>query len=210
MKYQRAKSSFFRSKDAHLLVQANAILHGLTGSSVFPSPRPTLAELKAAIHDYESKLYKAQQGGLLQREAKRESKRKLATTLQELAFYVNRVADGDLTLLYSSGFPVFTGRKKGFVPDTPGRPVLKDGSVSGQAVLSFGPVGRDMIYEYRIADSVDMASKKPIWGEIKYTTRSFKNIVQGYASGQTIWIQVRARNKHGASDWTESVKWMMR
>src|SRR5690606_33329631 len=106
---------------------------------------------KAAIHDYESKLYKAQQGGLLQREAKRESKRKLATTLQELAFYVNRVADGDLTLLYSSGFPVFTGRKKGFVPDTPGRPVLKDGSVSGQAVLSFGPVGRDMIYEYRVA-----------------------------------------------------------
>ncbi len=210
MKYQRAKSSFFRIKDAHLVVQAKAVLHALKDSPVFSSPHPPLAVLKEAIDDYEQKLHKALQGGMLQREAKRESKKKLATLLQELAFYVNKVANGDLTLLYSSGLPVFTGRKKGHIPDTPGRPVLKDGAVSGQAVLSFEPVGRDMIYEYRIASSIDTDTQKPLWGEIKYTTRSFKNIIQGYTPGQTISVQVRARNKQGASDWTESVKWMIR
>ncbi len=210
MKYQRAKSSFFRTKDAHLAVQAKAILHGLEDETIFPSPSPTLPELKTAIVDYEDKLHKALSGSLLQREAKRESKKRLAILLQQLAFYVNRIADGDLTILYRSGFPVFTGRKKGLNPDTPGLPVLKDSILSGEAVLSFQPVGRDMIYEYNVADHIDSGTKEPAWGEMRYTTRSFKNIIKGYSTGQCIWVRVRARNKHGASDWTESVKWMIR
>ena len=88
MKYQRAKSSFFRTKDAHLAVQAKAIVHGLEDETIFPSPSPTLPELKTAIADYEDKLHKALSVSLLQREAKRENKKRLAILLQQLAFYV--------------------------------------------------------------------------------------------------------------------------
>src|SRR5690606_21578319 len=84
-----------------------------------------------------------------------------------------RIVDRDLTILYRS---VFTGRKKGLNPDTPGLPVLKDSILSGEAVLSFQPVGRDMIYEYNVADHIDSSTKEPAWGEMRYTTRSFKNI----------------------------------
>lgn len=181
MKYQRAKSSFFRTKDAHLAVQAKAILHGLEDETIFPSSSPTLPELKAAIADYENKLHKALGGSLSQREAKRESKKRLAILLQQLAFYVNRIADGDLTILYRSGFPVFTGRKKGLSPDTPGLPVLKDSILSGEAILSFKPVGRDMIYECNVADHIDSSTKEPVWREMRYTTRLFKNIIKGYS-----------------------------
>lgn len=49
---------------------------------------PTLPELKTAIADYEDKPHKALSGSLLQRDAKRESKKRLAILLQQLAFYV--------------------------------------------------------------------------------------------------------------------------
>lgn len=210
MKYQRVKTSFFTEKDSHLLVQARRVLAALSDSTVFASPNPPLVELKAAIADYETKLYKSLDGNVLQREEKRESKKELAVVLQGLAFYVNQICNGDLTLLHSSGFPVFVARRKGTSPDMPGLPNPKDGRVSGEICLSFAPVGRDMQYEYCIAESIDKNTKNFIWGEIQYTTRSFKNYVNGFKAGQTVYFRVRARNKHGISDWTEPVRWIVR
>jgi len=210
MKYQRAKTSFYRTNDSHLLVLASGILRGVGDVALFPDPTPSLAELKVAIADYEDKLYHSLGGGVYQRELKRASKKALADTLQQLAHYVNKVCDGNLTQLYLSGFPVFTGRKKGSSPDTPGLPSLKDGRVSGEVCLSFGPVGRDMQYEFCICESTDSLSKTLVWGEIQYTTRSFKNYIKGFTAGQQIYFKVRARNKHGVSDWTDAVKWIVR
>lgn len=210
MKYQRVQTSFYRTNDSQLLVQAYAILRAVSDAEVFPDPSPTLVDLKALVTDYETKLHDSFGGSIFQRESKRASKKQLADALQQLAHYVNKVCDGNLALLYRSGFPVFTGRKKGRIPDTPGLPALKDGRVSGEVCLSFGPVGRDMQYEYCIGTFINKDAKSLEWGEIQYTTRSFKNYIKGFTAGQEIYFKVRARNKHGVSDWTEAVKWMVR
>lgn len=210
MKYQRVKTSFYRTNDSQLLVQANAILLRVSNAAVFAVPDPTLADLKALIRDYETALHLSMGGSVYQRELKRISKKQLADALQQMAHYVNKVCDGNLTLLYQSGFPVFTGRKKGSSPDTPGLPSLKDGRVSGEVCLSFAPVGRDMLYEYCVGTSPDDGKKGIVWAEVQYTTRSFKNYIKGFSAGQHIHFKVRARNKHGVSDWTDVVKWMVR
>ena len=127
MKYQRVKAGFIRYSDAELLVAAGRILQAMKNSSVFTDPHPPLTDIEAAFEDYRQKVYAAGGGGLIYNTARRESKRRLAGLLQKLALYVNIMADGNLSTLHGSGFPVMGRRKKGQSPDTPGQPFLRDG-----------------------------------------------------------------------------------
>src|SRR5690606_17857558 len=194
-----------RYPDAELLVAAGRILQVMKNSLVFTDPKPSLAEIETAFADYQQKVYAAGGGGFIYNTAKRESKRRLADLLQKLALYVNVVGDGNLSILHSSGFPVMGRRKKGQSPDTPGQPFLRDGRRSGEVAFGFKPVGRDMFYDYCFATEVDKGGN-PIWGEIHVTTRSWTAYADGFPPGTLLYFRVRARNKHGASHWTQPIQ----
>lgn len=208
MKYQRATAGFIRYRDSDLLVVAGRILRAMRRSNVFTNPIPPLDVLEAALSDYQQKVYDAMGGGRLYTTARRESKRRLADLLQKLAMYVNVVSDGNLTELYSSGFPVRAKRRKGQSPDTPGQPFLRDGRKSGEVAFGFKPVGRDMFYDYCFATAVDKRGN-PIWGEPRITTRSWTDYADGFTPGTYVYFRVRARNKHGVSRWTQPIRWMV-
>lgn len=209
MKYQRVKAGFIRYPDSKLLVAAGRILQCMKNSSTFTDPRPSLAEIEIAFEDYQQKVYAAAGGGIFYSTAKRESKRRLADLLQKLAGYVNIVSDGHLPKLYSSGFPVLDRRRKGQSPDTPSQPFLRDGRRKGEVAFGFKPVGRDMFYDYCFATAVDKQGN-PIWGEIRVTTRSWTDYADGFPSLSYVYFRVRARNKHGASNWTQPIRWFVR
>jgi len=208
MKYQRAKAGFIRYRDSELLVAAGAILRAMRRSAVFADPKPPLDEVEAALADYQQKLYAAAGGGRLYSIAKRESKQRLADLLQKLALYVNAVSDGNLALLYSSGFPVLAKRRKGQSPDIPGQPFLREGRRRGEVAFGFKPVGRDMFYDYCFATAVDRKGR-PIWGEVRTTTRSWTDYADGFMPGTYVYFRVRARNRHGVSRWTDPIRWVV-
>ena len=208
MKYQRAKAGFIRYPDSKLLVAGGRILLAMKRSLIFTDPRPPLNEIEAAFQDYQQKVYAAAGGGRLYSTAKRESKRRLADLLQKLALYVNVVSDGDLAKLYSSGFPVLARRRKGRSPDTPGQPFLRDGRKSGEVAFGFKPVGRDMFYDYCFATTTDKRGN-PIWGELRVTTRSWTDYADGFTSGSYVYFRVRARNRHGVSNWTQPIRFVV-
>jgi len=209
MKYIRAKANFYRYADEKLVVAAAHILDRMENSSLFVDPIPSLAEVKEAYTDYFEKVIEAKNKSRLSAAYKRESKRRLSDLLQNLAFYVNMVCDGDLAQLLSSGFPVLTGKRKGQSPDTPADPYLCDGRRSGEVGFGFKPVGRDMFYEYCFAMGVN-DSGEPIWGEIHVNTKSFRSYMPGFTPGQYIYFRVRARNKHGHSRWTNPIRFLVR
>ncbi len=208
MKYQRAKAGFIRYSDSELLVATGRILLSMKGSLVFTDPMPSLDEIESAFADYQKKVYAAAGGGLLYSAAKRESKRRLADLLQKLALHVNVISDGDLHKLHSSGFPVLARRRKGRSPDIPSQPFLRDGRRSGEVAFGFKPVGRDMFYDYCFATAIDKRGN-PIWGEPRITTRSWTDYADGFTPGTYVYFRVRARNKHGASDWTPTIRWVV-
>ncbi|WP_257668408.1 hypothetical protein [Parapedobacter tibetensis] len=209
MKYQRAKAGFFRYADGKLVIAAARIIKALKESTVFTDPKPSLEEVEVAYADYQRKVVDAAGGGRIYSTAKRESKRRLADVLQELAFYVSVESDGSLAKLHSSGFPVLAKKRKGKSPDTPGLPFLKDGRMSGEVAFGFKPVGRDMLYDYCFASEVDKKGR-PIWGELHTTSRSFTDYVAGFTRGDCVYFRVRARNKHGISHWTAPVMLVVR
>ncbi len=209
MKYIRAKANFFRYPDEKLVVTATWIIRCMKESVIFVDPTPTMAEIEEAYADYHQKVVESVSGSRLVKAQKRESKKKLSDLLQELVFYVNVVSNGDLVKLYSSGFPVLTGKRKGQAPDTPGSPFLTDGRRSGEVAFGFQPVGRDMLYDYCFATKVD-GNNIPLWEEEQTTSRSFKAYRGGFEPGQYIYFRVRSRNKHGCSPWTPTIMFMVR
>ncbi len=209
MKYIRAKANFFRYPDDKLIVAASWIIRCMKRSTIFIHPTPSIATIEEAYADYYQKLVESAGGSRLMKVQKRDSKKRLSDLLQELVFYVNVVSDGDLVKLYSSGFPVLAAKRKGQSPDTPGSPFLTDGRKSGEVAFGFRPVGRDMLYDYCFATQVD-DKNQPIWEEAQTTSRSFKAYQDGFDPGQFIYFRVRARNKHGCSDWTAAVMFMVR
>lgn len=62
-----------------------------------------------------------------------------------------------------------------------------------------------MFYDYCFATAVDKHSN-PIWGEIRVTTRSWTDYADGFTPGSQVYFRVRARNKHGASHWTQPIQ----
>jgi len=168
-----------------------------------------MAELEEIYADYYQKVIDARGKDREKAARKRESKRRLSDALQQLAFYVNMTSDGNLSKLYSSGFPVLAKKKTGTIPDTPTATFLKDGRRSGEVAFGFKPVGRDMQYDYCFATQVNH-SGEPEWGEIHTTTRSFTAYQDGFLPGQYIYFRVRARNKHGHSHWTNPIRWLVR
>lgn len=209
MKYQRAKAGFIRYADAELIVATGRILRCMKGSIVFTAPNPSLEEVEAAFADYQQKVYAAAGGGLLYITAKRESKTRLANLLQKLAFYVNVVSDGNLAKLHGSGFAILERRRKGRSPDTPEQPFLRDGRKSGEVAFGFKPVGRDMLYDYCFATATEKTAA-PEWGEVRTTSRSWTDYADGFTPGTYVYFRVRARNKHGVSNWTQPICWVVR
>lgn len=216
MSYIRALSGFGHHKDNEILVEADVILTSMSGNPKFPDPMPTLSEIEKAYNDYAACLARANwTRGRIDRALKRESKGKLANLLGELAGYVNYVAKGELSVLYTSGFPLFTGRKKGTTPEAPLGGQLSDGRVSDELRFDFNSLGRDITYEYTYAICMSDNDTQPESTELKwekslFTTRSRNNLIQKVPSRSTVFAKVRAINRHGVGDWSAIVSLRVR
>ena len=209
MKYIRAKANFFRLADEKFIVMGARVIQCMKESKVFTDPTPSVEQLEEAYTAYYQAVVPAGSRSRETQALKRERKRALADLFQQLVYYVNTVADGKLSHLYSSGFPVLNGKRTGVVPDTPTGVILNDGRRSGEIAFRFTPVGRDMQYEYCFALE-DFNNKELLWGEPLFTTRSFRAYQDGFTTGSYIYFRVRARNKTGVSDWSTPLRFLVR
>lgn len=209
MKYIRAKANFFRLADEKFIVIGARIIECIKTSNIFSDPSPTIEQLEKAYEAYYQAVIPAASRSRETQALKRERKRALADLFQQLVYYVNTVADGKLSILYSSGFPVLNGKRTGIVPDTPTGIILEDGRRSGEVAFRFTPVGRDMQYEYCFAIE-NLNSRELVWGESMFTTRSFRAYQDGFKAGTHIYFRIRARNKNGTSDWSAVVRFLVR
>ncbi len=212
MRIPRVVGSFYRYPDADLAVTVGTIIGRIDESDFYTDTDPPMEQLEAAYREYLQLLSisYSRRGGRADNARKNESKKRLARLVQKLAAHVNSRADGNLTLLLSSGFPLSRRRTAGSVPDIPSDPRLTDGEVSGSVRLDFGSVGRDVLYEYAFRTMELAEVRRPSWGEPVFTGRSRKNIIDGLVPGTRIEVRVRARNRYGASNWSHTVSLVVR
>lgn len=202
IKFQ-ARGGFSNVPDDELLVHASTVLQAMAGNAHYPAPTPDLAEVADARDDFAAKLSIARKrSGPEETSAKNDARRLLARLLKQLAFYVSATADGDLTVLLSSGFRTTRYPQRGRVPAQPFGTRLIRGRQSGQLVCSVQKVPGTLYYEYRYGTKAAQEAD-PDWGEPLITTSSQGNVIAPAEVTVRYFAQVRACNGFGKSEWSE-------
>ncbi|MBD1434829.1 hypothetical protein H8B06_18540 [Sphingobacterium sp. DN00404] len=203
---QQALGGFKRASDEAVLVKGKTVLLAMTNNPNFENPNPSLAAVVEVVATYEQKLSVARwrRSSPEDTAIKNEARNVLEKMLKRLAFYVTHAADGNLSVLLSSGFDVSSLPQKSDVPTGVTGVCLRDGGQSGQMRLDFDKNKLAKIYEYQICE-VDSRGLPDDWSEGYITTSSRQNIIAPLTFLQRYGVRIRAINGYGRSEWSEIV-----
>lgn len=176
---------------------AQRIIDRMTGSTTYPTPLVTIANLQTARDDFTTKIAAAQAGGPADTAAKNNSRQSLLGMLRQVGSYVQINCNDDMALLLDSGFDAQSTNRAQIVLAQPQGLMLKNGS-SGQLVASISPVKNTNMYEGRI--------KAPTgdWLPSVFTGDSQHITFDSLTPGTMYTAQVRSLGgSTGQSDWSD-------
>jgi hypothetical protein len=177
---------------------ANGIVVAMTNNPTFPTPTPALAVVSAALTDLEAANAAAQartRGAAANRRAKQAA---LATLLEELKVYVQKIADA--TPANSAAIIASAGMGTRKIPAIHKRVFsATPGTVSGTMKLVTDAAAPRASYEWQ--SSIDGGKT---WVALP-TTLQAKTTVLGLTPGATVTFRYRAVTKTGEGDWAQPI-----
>jgi len=173
------------------------VVKSMTGNPSFPTPSPTLAAITTAAAELqaaENATLARTKGAATLRNEKRST---LVVLLQELAGYVQTVANANVeasaSIIESAGMAV----RKAAAPG-PRVFAARPGPVSGTAKLLARSAGPRASYEWQTStDGGKTWTLAPV-------TLQAKTTVTGLAVGATVLFRCRPVTKAGEGDWSEA------
>lgn len=203
-------TNFAELKDDEFVVFADKVITAISENSLFADIDPTPAELQVLADDYQEKQEVSSRGGsVLENMQKNDSRDALSKALKKWAHFVNEVADGNSTILTSSGMILAKPRTASEVPDIIGCVKLKDSSRSRQILASFEPQENIRGYEVQVG-TIEDGQVNIQWGETQHSNSSRNFLIDELEPGVRYYVRVRARNSAGTGDWSEPVSLIAR
>lgn len=175
---KRAITNFVKLSDGNLESKTHSIISSMTGNPYFPTPTPTLAALETAADNYSSALVKAGTGNradVADKNAKREI---LLNLMRIMCDCVNMTANGDSTMILSSGFDISKDPQP-VVLTRPENLKVENGVASGSLLLSVKAVKAAHAYFYEYTTDATLAPAS--WVSTSGTTckTEFSNLQPG-------------------------------
>lgn len=93
-----------KHKDGELNIYARYILHSLTDNEYFPDVAPLLVPIRETSDQYQTALYSAFNGDIININIKNDLREKLILQLRELGEWIQKRSNGNNTTLTTSGF----------------------------------------------------------------------------------------------------------
>ena len=152
----KALTSFNKYSDAVLESKTHSIISSMTGNANFTTPVPALATLGAAATAYSAALIKAATGNRVDIADKNERRAALIALLRSLATYVNLTANGDRSMLISSGLELSKEQE----PVTISKPEnlqVVNGISPGELIVSINAVKGAYAYLHQYTTDENMA-----------------------------------------------------
>jgi hypothetical protein len=213
MRKEKVISNYGLWSDYELSTLAGRVLKAMQEANTtanFPTPNPGLDVLETLVNTYIAHHEIAsRRGSALEISQKNESREALLVGLRNLAHYVNEIANGQLSMLLSTGLVLVAQPSSSQLPLVPQRLRLRDGRISGMVHIDMAPVKGAWDYEIAIGDSVNEQGEIQ-WNQTLMTTSSRGNFVMDLTPGTQYYVRVRARNGKGTGDWSEPVSLIAR
>ena len=146
---KKALTNFYKLTDAALEVKAETIHSSMNANPGYTTPQPTLVALQAAITAFSDALNASASGSRVDIAFKNQKKQELIDLLTSLAAYVTFAADGDDSVLLSSGFDISKDPSSVTI-SKPENFQLINGNNPGELLLSIDGVkgAKSYLFEY--------------------------------------------------------------
>lgn len=187
MKTQKINISFSAFGDADFEQKAQAILSSMTNNPAFPNPIPTLQEVTDAVAQYSADLVAAASLDRTAVARKNKSRTLLQNLLRQLAMYIMYIANGDVTILTSSGFTLSKLPEFNYITN-PGNVTLANGVSTGVMEVSVKTVKGAKGYVYQIAREEPVTEAE--WQSTNSSRSKFT--YTNLQPGKRYWVRVAA------------------
>ncbi len=188
-------------KDAELSVKAATVLEKMTNNDHFSDIQPKLDELKARLKSYDTALAETLQGGRLQTAIKRECRRNLEMSLQEVATYVQLTSKGDEVVISSSGFDMHKKAAKVGTIDQPKDVRITQVQIKGTVQVSCNRVDHARFYVFAYCEAP--VTPESVWMQVTGSRR--KIMIDGLTSGKEYCFKVAAARTDPSRVWSVEV-----
>lgn len=200
MKTPRITTPFAAMSDSNFETKAQSIYASMLNNANFTTPTPALPAVLDAMNNYSDSLTASQKRGRDAVAVKNEARDSLTALLVQLASYVTNVANGDRTLLISSGFDL--AAEGGITNlEKPASIELTDGVNAGELIVKVPAVKGAKSYGPQYTqDPLTAASQ---WTQVATTTSryTFKNLV----SQKKYWCRVAAVGPYGQVVYSDAI-----
>ena len=170
------------------------VLVRLTGHPTFTNPDVSLTEAKVKVDNFETASIAAKDGGHTAVSLMHDAEKEVDAYFKKIVIYVDRIADGNETLILSSGF--HTTKEPTAFQKVP--LAVLDGKNSGSVLLVAKAMDKSGAYIWQISRNMTD------WTTIGHSTRaSFEE--PGLTVGEICHFRVAGITPTGTTDFTESV-----
>ena len=199
MKKLRVMMNFTRLSIWEKIAFYRNVLGKMTGNALFPTPDVSLETTKTELDEFEAAAVAAKDGSRSQIALRNNKMATVDDLFHSLALYVDRIANGDDTIILSSGFDVLE------VTHTYSKPELgvKSGEVSGHIKLVAKSIEGAKSYIWQYAKDTQPQNGEG-WILAGYSTKTTYEINDLEVLGK-YWFRVAGITAKGLSNYTAPV-----
>jgi len=205
-------TAFVRLNEADFYTKAGVIVTALTANSHYPEPWAvqvaTLAQLSADYKTYQDYYHASLSHDTIKITLRNSAREALTTEFKRLVPYLELVADGDLTVLMSSGYDM----RKDLGQPNPNNDVLTapenfrvtQGIKSGCLDVHVAKLAGAGSYEVQLTETDPNIESN--WRHVLSSINGTHILLEGLTIGQIYWLRVRGINSAGSGAWTTAIK----
>ena len=193
--------------DADVLSRGTAVENGINGNPNFSTPPVAPADLKAGLDSYSALIVESGDGSkkvIAQMKKQREAVIKM---LRLLGRYVEVTCKNDMAIFKSSGFEPASTTKAQTQPLSHAIRKIKHGPNTGQLLVHLKAAPNALSYELR-SGAIAGGGPPATWTTQLVTSVKTPVTLAGLTPGTIYAFQVRAMQKSGFTDWSDSATFM--
>jgi hypothetical protein len=189
-------------KDLELALFAFTVLEKMVDNPNFPDAADLIADLKTRATNFKVCVSNLQDRSRIDTLLKKEARKRLEDSLQNMSIYVQQICNGHVTIVYSAGFSVHSRTSRVGPLEKPTNVKLQVGDFKGSLYISCDVVKRALFYvvEYCLSPQ----GPDSVWIQVTGSRR--KILIEGLISGQEYCFRMAAARTDPARIWSAVVK----
>lgn len=179
---------------------SNVVSDMTANALMFPTPDVPLDDLQTALDDFQLKIVAASGGGPVQTAEMHKARQKVEGMLHLNGLYVDRIAQGDITIMLSSGYHVSKDPVRGPKPEF----WVEMGPRPGEVLLGCKALRQAGAYIWMMNPEDDPADEAN-WKNVGYSTQA-KGCITDLDSGTRIWFRYCAITRYGLTPPSDPIR----